>query len=263
MLKAFSTGASPRRDRLLIAICIAALTALSWVYLVGLQHEMCIRMPDRPSTASVALAVDLYWTPADRWLNFSMWAVMMVGMMAPSTAPLLTLYAAARSRKAGRSWVSVLVFSLGYVAVWTLFSAVATFAQWALHQKAMLSAVMTVVSPRLAGAILVAAGIYQLTPWKSRCLSHCRSPLGFLMSHWREGNAGAFLMGFGHGIYCLGCCWALMCVLFAVGVMNLAWVAGLTAFVLLEKVGPVGVTVSRVAGVGLVILGAATSVLGS
>ena len=117
---------SARRDRLLIATCIVALTALSWVYLVSLEHEMCVRMPDRPTTASVALAVDVYWTPADRWLNFSMWAVMMVGMMAPSTAPLLTLYAAARSRKAGSAWVSVLVFSLGYLAVWTLFSAAAT-----------------------------------------------------------------------------------------------------------------------------------------
>ena len=228
MRNAFSTGAS-LAARLLIAICIAALTALCWVYLVGSNTRCVFECPiAHPRLGH--MAVDLYRTPADRWLNFSMWAVMMVGMMAPSTAPLLTLYAAARSCKVGRAWVSVLVFSLGYVAVWTLFSAAATFAQWALHQKAMLSAVMTVVSPRFAGAILVAAGIYQLTPWKSRCLSHCRSPLGFLMSRWRDGNAGAFLMGFGHGIYCLGCCWALMCVLFAVGVMNLAWVAGLTAF---------------------------------
>jgi predicted metal-binding membrane protein len=263
VLSAFDTGASARRDRVLIASCIAALTALSWIYLVRLERDMCLRMPEAPTAGAVALAVDLYWTPADRWLNFTMWAVMMVGMMAPSAAPVVTLFAGARSRKGGQPWAAVLLFSLGYVVVWTLFSALATFAQWGLHQKAMLSAMMTVASPRLAGVILIAAGVYQLTPWKGRCLSHCRSPLGFLLSHWRDGNAGALRMGFGHGVYCLGCCWALMCVLFSVGVMNLAWVAALTAFVFLEKVGPVGVKVARAAGVGLVILGVAKSFLGA
>jgi len=119
----------------------------------------------------------------------------------------------------------------------------------------MLSMAMSISSPYLAGAILIAAGAYQLTSWKGACLTHCRSPLGFLMSHWREGKLGALRMGFFHGAWCLGCCWALMCVLFAVGVMNLAWVAALTCFVLLEKTGPAGATVARLAGAGMVVLG--------
>ena len=114
---------------------------------------------------------------------------------------------------------------------------------------------MSVVSSRIAGAILIGAGLYQLTPLKRACLLHCQSPLAFLMMHWRSGKVGAFQMGMHHGIYCLGCCWALMLVLFAVGVMNLAWVAVLAAFVLLEKVGPPGMLVSRVAGVIMIAAG--------
>lgn len=250
-------GAPLRREWWLVGLSAALLTALSWAYLVRLDREMCLRMGNDVSAATVALAVNLYWTPADRWLNFSMWTVMMIGMMAPSAAPLVTLFAAAKAGKGRRAAVAVVLFALGYVAVWTLFSAAATFAQWALHQKSMLSAMMTVVSPWLAGAILIAAGLYQLTPWKSGCLTRCRSPLGFLMSHWRDGAVGAFRMGFGHGVYCLGCCGALMGVLFAVGVMNLAWVGALTVIVFVEKVGPLGVKAARVAGVGLAALGIA------
>ena len=119
----------------------------------------------------------------------------------------------------------------------------------------MLSPAMQTSSPRLAGVILLAAGAYQLTPWKGACLTHCRSPLGFLMTNWRDGKWGAIRMGLVHGAYCLGCCWALMCVLFVVGVMNLAWVAALTVFVLLEKIGPAGAIVARVAGAAIAVLG--------
>jgi predicted metal-binding membrane protein len=119
----------------------------------------------------------------------------------------------------------------------------------------MLSPMMTTSSARLSGAILIAAGVYQLTPFKGACLTHCRTPLGFLMSHWRDGTAGALRMGMAHGAYCLGCCWALMCVLFVVGVMNLLWVAAIAIFVLVEKVGPAGAIVSRVAGVVLIAFG--------
>jgi predicted metal-binding membrane protein len=114
---------------------------------------------------------------------------------------------------------------------------------------------MAASSPHLAGAILVAAGAYQLTPWKSKCLTHCRSPLAFLMTNWRDAKLGALQMGLRHGAYCLGCCWALMCLLFVVGVMNLVWVAALTGFVLLEKIGPQGAIVARVVGAALVVLG--------
>lgn len=119
----------------------------------------------------------------------------------------------------------------------------------------MLSPAMAASTPQVAGAILVAAGAYQLTPWKGACLTHCRSPLGFFMTNWREGQLGAIQMGVRHGAYCLGCCWALMCVLFIVGVMNLVWVAVLTGFVLLEKIGPAGTVVARVAGAAMVLVG--------
>lgn len=206
--------------------------------------------------AAMGMTMDMPWSAADVFFTFAMWAVMMVGMMAPSASPMLMLFAAARAGH-GKRGVSLatLVFGLGYIAVWTGFSVGATLAQSGLHHAAMLSAAMASSSGRLAGAILIGAGVYQLTPWKSRCLRHCRSPLGFLMSNWRDGTTGAFQMGFRHGAYCLGCCWALMCVLFAVGVMNLIWVATLTGFVLIEKIGPAGAMVARVAGAAMVVLG--------
>ena len=147
-------------------------------------------------------------------------------------------------------------FGLGYLVVWLAFSACATLAQWALHERALLSPAMATSSTLVAGLILITAGVYQLTPLKSRCLTRCQSPLGFLMSNWRDGSSGAFQMGFRHGIFCLGCCWALMTLLFVVGVMNLAWVAVLTLFILAEKLGPTGAGVSRAGGVILIVLGA-------
>lgn len=206
--------------------------------------------------AAMGMTMDMPWSAADIFLTFAMWAVMMVGMMAPSALPVLLLFAAARAERVERRVsLATLVFGLGYITVWTGFSAGAALAQWGLHQAAMLSMAMASSSGRLTGAILIAAGAYQLTPWKNRCLSHCRSPLGFLMTNWRDGITGAFQMGFRHGAYCLGCCWALMCVLFVVGVMNLLWVATLTGFVLIEKTGPAGAILARVAGAAMVVLG--------
>src|SRR6202011_5167701 len=157
-----------------------------------------------------------------------------------------------RGRGAQRTPRVAFAFSAGYLLVWTAFSAGAALAEWALHQAAMLSPAMTTSSARLGGAILVATGVYQLTPFKGACLMHCRSPLGFLMSHWRDGAAGAPRLGTEHGSYCLGCFWALMCVLFVVGVMNLVWVAAIAIFVLVEKIGPAGAFVARVAGVTMI-----------
>ena len=206
--------------------------------------------------AAMGMAMEMSWCPVDVFFTFAMWAVMMVGMMVPSASPTLLLFASARAARGERGVsLETLTFGLGYVAVWTGFSAGATLVQWGLHQAALLSPAMASSSGRLSGAILIAAGVYQLTPWKGKCLTHCRSPLSFLMTSWRDGATGAFRMGFRHGVYCLGCCWALMCVLFVVGVMNLVWVAALTAFVLIEKIGPAGVVVARVAGAGMVVLG--------
>lgn len=206
--------------------------------------------------ANMGMATDVPWTAADVVFTFAMWAVMMVGMMAGTAAPVLLLFAVTRAGLGkGGVRLAVLMFGLGYVAVWIGFSAGAALAQWSLRQTAMLSPAMKASSPYLAGTILIAAGAYQWTPWKGACLTQCRSPLGFLMTNWRDGQLGALRMGVHHGTYCLGCCWALMCVLFVVGVMNLVWVAALTGLVLLEKIGPAGAIVARVAGAALVIAG--------
>jgi len=206
--------------------------------------------------AQMGMRRDMSWTTADVFFTFAMWAVMMVGMMTGTAAPVLLLFAAARAGRGDRGVrLAVVMFGLGYVTVWVGFSACAALAQWALHETAMLSPAMATSSPYLAGAILIVAGAYQLTPWKGACLTHCRSPLGFLMTNWHDGRLGALQMGARHGAYCLGCCWGLMCVLFVVGVMNLVWVAALTGFVLFEKIGPAGTVVARVAGAVMVLVG--------
>jgi len=206
--------------------------------------------------AEMGMAMDRSWTATDVFVTFTMWAVMMIGMMTGTAAPVLLLFAAARAgRGASGARLSVLAFGLGYITVWVAFSAFAALAQAALRQAAMLSPAMAASGRYLAGPILMAAGAYQLTPWKSSCLTQCRSPLGFLMSNWRDGRIGALQMGLRHGAYCVGCCWALMCVLFVVGVMNLIWVAALTAFVLIEKIGPAGATLARVAGAAMLLVG--------
>jgi predicted metal-binding membrane protein len=238
-----------RRDRLLIAACLFVITALAWAYLVHLAaYDQMM--------AQMGMAMSGPWTATDVLFTFAMWAVMMAGMMTGSAAPVLLLFAKAQaSRATSRVPLTVLLFGLGYLTGWAGFSAIAALAQWALHAAAMLSSAMAVSSGRLAGVILIGAGVYQLTPFKGACLTHCQSPLGFLMTHWRSGAMGALRMGWHHGTYCLGCCWALMCVLFAVGVMNLAWVAALTVFVLLEKIGPAGALVSRVSGTVMIAAG--------
>jgi predicted metal-binding membrane protein len=254
VLSPSAAAGSSRRDRLLISTCLLVVSALAWGYLVHLDREMSSEMEFHAAMGMSMM--DVPWTMADVFFTFAMWTVMMVGMMAGSAAPVLLLFAASREKRAepgARS--SVLMFGLGYLAVWTGFSACAALIQWGLHQAALLSPMMSASSPYLAGAILIVAGGYQLTPWKWACLTHCRSPLGFLMTHWRDGRTGAFQMGLRHGAYCLGCCWALMCVLFVVGVMNLVWVAMLTGLVLIEKVGRTGVLVARWAGVVTMVAG--------
>jgi len=217
---------------------------------------MSAAMQESQTMAEMGMSMDMPWTITDAVYTFVMWAVMMVAMMLPSAAPVVLIFAGMQRRQSGQRLPFVLlIFVAGYVVVWSGFSAAAAAAQWALHQAAMLSPAMKTASPWVGGAILIAAGIYQLTPSKRACLSHCQSPLGFLMSHWRNGTAGALRMGIAHGAYCVGCCWALMCVLFVVGVMNLVWVAALSVFVLVEKTGLAGQAVARVAGAGMVAAG--------
>ncbi len=214
--------------------------------------------------AEMGMTMDMPRTTADVFFTFAMWVVMMIGMMAGAAAPMLLLFAGAQAGRGSPgvgygirplTRMALPLFGLGYLTVWVGVSACAALVQEALHRAAMLSPAMAASSPRLSGAILIAAGVYQLTPFKGACLTRCRSPLGFLMTSWRDGAFGAFRMGLAHGTYCLGCCWALMGVLFAVGVMNLLWVAALTVLVLMEKAGPWGHTVARVAGAAIIVLG--------
>ena len=242
------SAALPRRDRVLITSCIVLVTALAWTYLFHLDRQMASSVDTGAMMAKMGMAMNARWGGSDVFFTFVMWSVMMVGMMSPSAASVLFLFSETGPARARRGGLAVLLFAFGYIIVWVGFSALAALAQWALHETGLLSSAMAASSPRIAGAILIAAGLYQLTPAKSACLKHCQSPLGFLLSHRRDGSRGALEMGTRHGIYCLGCCWAIMCVLFAVGVMNLAWVAVLTAFVLVEKVGRKGALVARVAG---------------
>jgi len=241
----------------IILWAIAALTILAWAYLIHVSREMSAAAADETMMAAMGMAMDRPWTPTDVVLAFVMWTVMTIGMMAPSATPVLMLAASARPpRDDQHPLTTALGFGAGYGLVWIGFSTAAALVQWALNDAALLSPAMTAVSPRLAGAILIGAGLYQLTPLKSVCLTHCRSPIDFLIAHWRSGTSGAVRMGAHHGAYCLGCCWALMAVLFAVGVMNLAWVAALAILVLVEKVAPHAVTLSRAAGVAMLVFGA-------
>jgi predicted metal-binding membrane protein len=256
VLSLLTQAALPRRDTVLISSCIVVIIALAWAYLVHLDRQMASSMEHDQMMAAMGMTMEMPWTATDLFFTFAMWSVMMIGMMAGTAAPVLLLFAAAKAGHGERgASPGVVMFGFGYLAIWIGFSACATIGQWALHRAAMLSPMMATSSPRVAGGILIVAGAYQLTPWKRMCLTQCRTPLGFLMSNWRDGTLGALQMGLRHGAYCLGCCWALMCVLFAVGVMNLIWVAVLTGFVLLEKIGPAGAIVSAVAGVAMAVGG--------
>jgi predicted metal-binding membrane protein len=216
-------------------------------------------MPDTQTMPGMVMPATHAWSLVEVGALVVMWAVMMVAMMVPSAAPMILTFVTVnqRRRAAGRPFVPVGIFLLGYLLAWTAYSAVAALAQWRLHEAALLSSAMAATSPVLNGGLLIAAGVFQWTPLKRACLKGCRSPLTFLMSEWREGTAGAFSMGLRHGAYCVGCCWVLMALLFVAGVMNLLWVAVIALFVMAEKILPRGEWLSHVAGIALVTAGIA------
>jgi predicted metal-binding membrane protein len=237
-------------DRLIVAVGLAGVVALAWVYLAagaGIDMSM-VDMPMEP----------IPWSTYYAALVFTMWWVMMIAMMVPSAAPMVLLFTAIK-RKQGASVspsVEAWVFLGGYLLVWAGFSLVAALAQWGLERAGLLSMAMASASATAGGVILLAAGLYQFTPVKSACLRYCRSPVLFLSRHWRPGVAGALRMGLRHGSYCLGCCWFLMVLLFVSGVMNLVWIAGIALYIAFEKLLPLGHRLSRAAGVGLIVSGA-------
>ena len=242
-----------RRDRLLVVCALLTAIALSWAYLLAgagmSMHEMDgMLMPMRAEP----------WTPGYAGLVLIMWAVMMAAMMLPSAAPMILLYGTIARRRSGGKPASSALFMLGYVILWAAYSTAGAGLQYGLEQAALLTPMMQATSIAFAGGVLIAAGLYQLTPLKQACLRRCRSPLEFLAVEWREGRRGAFLMGVRHGAYCVGCCWMLMLLLFVGGVMNLAWIIGLALFVLIEKLVPAGHWIGRAAGLGLIAWGATT-----
>lgn len=239
-----------KRDRLAVGIGTVLVAALAWTHIVRMaQHD--------GMSAAMVMPHMREWSAPDLPILIAMWAVMMIAMMLPSAAPFVLLFAAVTRRRRERRSPAAPTSALaaGYLAAWTAFSIAAALAQWKLHQTALLSPAMTIASPVFGGVLLIAAGAYQWTPFKGRCLSECRSPLGFISREWREGSGGAFVMGARHGAFCVGCCWVLMALLFVAGVMNLLWVAALALFVLVEKVAPAGGRVGKAAGALLVMWG--------
>ena len=242
-----------RRDRLVVGAALLLLTLAAWAYVVALAGAMAAMQGGGWGMAFMPLMPMGPWDASRFALTLAMWAAMMVGMMTPSAAPMVLLHARVVRRERGGAlpFAPTGAFLAGYLAVWTFFSLAATLLQAGLTGLAPMSPLMVATGPYLGGALLVAAGLYQLTPAKRACLAHCRAPIGYLAHHWRPGAWGAFRMGLTHGAYCLGCCWLLMGLLFVVGVMNLFWVAAIAAFVLLEKIVPRGEAVARASGIGL------------
>jgi len=251
-----------RRDRAVVGAALLAIALVAWLYLVHLSATMPgMDMADMPGMAMPRAHA---WDPLDVGLLFIMWAVMMIAMMVPAAAPMVLTFAMVQRQRQeqDRATVPTVVFLLGYALVWTAYAAVAALVQGRLHEADLLSATMASTSTRLGGALLLIAGVFQWTPLKQACLAKCRSPLSFVMSEWREGRAGAFVMGVRHGAYCVACCWALMALLFVAGVMNLLWIAGLAILVLVERVLPGGPAVSRIVGVLFLLTGVVVLVRG-
>ncbi|TAM61792.1 MAG: DUF2182 domain-containing protein [Rhodanobacter sp.] len=259
-----------RRERAITIAGMLALCALAWAYIVagaGLgmsAWEMTVlALSPQPHAASPAPAMVMAWEPGKWMLMVAMWWVMMIAMMTPGAAPTILLYARVRGHALAQGHdahrhASTGMFAAGYFLMWLGFSIAAVLLQRVLEQAGILSA-MTMGSqvPWISGTVLLAAGIYQLSPLKSSCLIHCRAPVAFLTHHWHPYALGALRMGAVHGAYCVGCCWMLMALLFVGGVMNLAWIAALTLLVLAEKVLVAGSWVGRAAGLLLIAWGLA------
>ena len=242
-------GQAPR-VRWQVGTALAVIAALSWAYLFFLSA----RMGDMSSP--FAMPMTSAWTAGDIALMWTMWAVMMAGMMLPSAVPMVSAYSTTVRSDVTAQRGSTALFAAGYVVVWAGFALAATAAQWVLHDAALVTAMGESSSARLGGVLLLAAGAYQFTGIKDRCLQQCRTPLGFLLNEWRPGRRGALVMGLRHGALCVGCCWALMALLFVLGVMNLWWIALVAAVVLLEKLVPSDL-ITKALGAGLIVWGIA------
>ncbi len=234
-----------RRERAILVGALVVVIALAWAHMIRMGSAMA-------SPASCHAAVTMQraraWSTGDLVTAAAMWSVMMVAMMLPVVTPwLVAIVESARQRKAPL-FQETGIFLLGYGFIWLMYSVAAAAGQLLLQRRALLSQEWVTTSPVLASALLASAGIYQWTPLRDACMAHCRTPFGFFLTSWRAGRWGALTMGVRHGLYCLGCCWALMALSFVFGAMNLVWMAGLTAFLLLEKATAGGRWMSKTAG---------------
>ena len=248
-----------KRDKVFVLVALTAVIALSWGYvLAGAGMNMTApEMTRLASSDGMAKMMPAVWDIGYAALMFFMWWIMMVAMMLPSATPMVLLFATInrKQKEKGNPYVATTLFASAYLIVWAGFSIVAVALQWSLEALALLSPMLISASIVFGGGLLLAAGIYQLTPIKQACLKKCRSPLQFILTRWRNGGDGAFYMGVEHGAYCVACCWFLMGLLFFGGVMNLYWIIGLSVIVLIEKTIPGGRWVSHFLGIVLIICG--------
>jgi predicted metal-binding membrane protein len=252
----------PSHERLIVWAGILSVTAISWLVLARMpMPSASIRGGALGGMTAAMGAGAAVWSLRDAGLIFAMWTVMMAAMMLPSAGPMIEMHARiARGRRAERgrrTWL----FAAGYLTAWTGFGAALTVVQYPLERTRIIGDAMR-MGPFAAGLLLIATGIYQITPLKQACLTRCRTPLGFFMTQWRPGDRGALLMGLNHGVFCVGCCWLLMALMFVGGAMNMAWAAALTIFVLLEKATRWGGAFSRASGVVMVASGLALATFG-
>ena len=255
---------SLKRDRLIVIVGLSAVVALSAIYtLLGVgmpmsaltMTQMAIEMPGM-------MMASVEWTPGYAFMVFLMWWVMMIAMMVPSAARTVLFYAALvrKNKNANKPYAAVSIFLSGYLFVWGFFSLVSTAVQWSLVSIGQMSGMMEISQVPLAGALLVVAGLYQVSPLKQACLRHCQHPVMFFMHNWKSGVLGALRMGMQNGWFCLGCCWVLMALLFVGGVMNLLWIAALALFVGLEKLAVGLPWLSKLSSVALIFGGVALAV---
>lgn len=239
-----------KRDRAIVFSSLAIVIVFAWAYMIYMVAAMA------GSEMNMTRPCLMHWGITEIMHLFIMWTIMMAAMMLPAATPMIIMFAAVnrqRSRREG-PLIPTWLFILGYFAVWTSYSGLATLAQWGLHLSALLTHHMVITSPLLGGLLLLAAGVFQWTPFRDACMSKCRSPFGFLMTEWREGRRGALIMGLKAGLFCVGCCWLLMVLSFVLGVMNIIWMAALTGFMLLEKFSGYE-WLSRTAGLVFIIWG--------
>ncbi len=240
-----SIALASREPRAIVILFVAIL--LGWAFLIWAVVDKTHPL------AQLMMPMDHAWSVGNGLAVFLMWSAMMMAMMLPAAAPMILTFVTLCRHKhqAGRAWI----FVTAYLAIWTAFSVSATTLHWGLQTTGLITPMMTSDSIWLTGILLVVAGAVQFTPLKEVCLRHCRTPMGFLLTEWKDGVVGAWRMGVKHGLICLGCCWALMGLLFVAGVMNIAWVAALTAAVVIEKLHPSGVNVGKFLGAVLIVTG--------